>query len=142
MSDFNQKYCDLVIKDLQSANVHLIIREIKEKIKPASIRLWKLGSLDHKVMPTKESFEHLRKILENWDGVSTIDIIWGPDLKLEVFEINADKNHNSVKELLEVLEKDPDNKDKGSHTILFEELYKRIRTLEDKISSPYLKKYY
>lgn len=39
-----------------------------------------MGSLEHKITPTKEAVERLTKILEEHDGKGTLDIIWGPDL--------------------------------------------------------------
>lgn len=42
------------------------------------IRVWKLGSLEHMIMPTEESYKKIEEILtsiSNMDG--TFDIIWG-----------------------------------------------------------------
>jgi hypothetical protein len=51
------------------------------------IRLWKLGSLEHKILPTKESVEKLNKILSDSVGKDgTLDLIWGPELTLEVYD--------------------------------------------------------
>lgn len=45
------------------------------------IRVWKLGSLEHRILPTKEGVDKLAAILETKD---LTDIIWGPDLEVEV----------------------------------------------------------
>lgn len=46
------------------------------------IRIWKLGSLDHKIWPTKEALEHLNNILLSNVGGGVMDLLWGPDLEL------------------------------------------------------------
>jgi hypothetical protein len=91
------KYSDLIVEDLENAKVTSIIRkEINSNKK--YIRIWKLGNLEYKIMPTKAAFEKLQKALEEWDGVSTLDIIWGPDLTLEVFEIDNSEEIKMQKE--------------------------------------------
>lgn len=58
------------------------------------IRVWKLGSLEHKIFPTEEAAKKLADILENATG-ETLDIIWGPDI--EVIELDGDEQtKNSV----------------------------------------------
>lgn len=52
------------------------------------IRLWKLGSLEHKLMPTKETVERLANILFNTSEVK--DIIWGPDISVQEIEVSGD----------------------------------------------------
>lgn len=61
------------------------------------IRLWKLGSLEHRIIPTRESIEYLSKILKHarcayvgdkiTQDENTLDIIWGPDL--DVVEVSG-----------------------------------------------------
>ena len=42
-------------------------------------RVWKLGSLEHKLYPSQEAVLKLKRILEsNNEGFE--DIIWGPDI--------------------------------------------------------------
>lgn len=85
------RYYDIIIRDLQNANVDPIIRDIKSSGSLSSekkyLRLWKLGSLDHKIYPTEKAFVKLKEVLEKWDGYSTIDIIWDCALTVEVIEI-------------------------------------------------------
>lgn len=52
-------------------------------------RVWKLGSLEHKIYPSKEAADKLEKILKDALGEEGVkDIIWGPDLS--VHEIGGD----------------------------------------------------
>ena len=46
------------------------------------IRVWKLGSLDHKLAPTPTAASALGSILGANTGGGTMDIVWGPDLEL------------------------------------------------------------
>jgi hypothetical protein len=57
------------------------------------IRLWKLGDLDHRIYPTEAAVARLEGILSKWDKKSPLDIIWGPELKLEVHYLTADEIH-------------------------------------------------
>lgn len=46
----------------------------------SNIRLWRIGSLEHKIMPTKNSIDRLRDILATNVGGGTMDLVWGPEL--------------------------------------------------------------
>ncbi len=46
------------------------------------IRVWKLGSLDHKLAPTASAASALGDILGANTGGGTMDIVWGPDIEL------------------------------------------------------------
>ena len=46
------------------------------------IRVWKLGSLDHKLAPTAAAASALGDILGANTGCGTMDIVWGPDIEL------------------------------------------------------------
>ena len=50
------------------------------------IRLWKLGSLEHGVVPTKQAITKLRKMVEELtkDEEDVINFVWGPELTIEV----------------------------------------------------------
>ena len=48
----------------------------------SNIRIFKLGSLDHKIMPTDLVAAKLANILESNTEAGTIDLIWGPDIEL------------------------------------------------------------
>lgn len=44
------------------------------------IRVWKLGSLEHKILPTETAISRLADMLLNNVGGGSIDLIWGPEL--------------------------------------------------------------
>lgn len=48
----------------------------------SNIRIFKLGSLEHKIAPTKAATSKLANILGNNVGGGTMDLIWGPDIEL------------------------------------------------------------
>jgi|APGre2960657373_1045057.scaffolds.fasta_scaffold02161_4 hypothetical protein len=48
----------------------------------SNIRIFKLGSLEHKIAPTKAAASKLSNILQNNVGGGTMDLIWGPDIEL------------------------------------------------------------
>lgn len=48
----------------------------------SNIRLWKLGSLEHKAIPTRDAINKLRNILAS-AGTGVLDLIWGPDLEMK-----------------------------------------------------------
>ena len=48
----------------------------------SKIRVWKLGSLEHKLAPTSTAAAALGEILGTNVGGGTIDIVWGPDIEL------------------------------------------------------------
>ena len=48
----------------------------------SNIRIFKLGSLEHKIAPTQAAANKLSSILQNNVGGGTIDLVWGPDLEL------------------------------------------------------------
>ncbi len=51
-----------------------------------TIRIWKMGSLEHQIYPTKQAIDALAKLLCPSDGKPVTDIIWGPDLTCEVVQ--------------------------------------------------------
>lgn len=48
----------------------------------SNIRIFKLGSLDHKIAPTPAAASKLSSILQNNVGGGTMDLVWGPDIEL------------------------------------------------------------
>jgi hypothetical protein len=48
----------------------------------SNIRIFKLGSLEHKIAPTKAAAAKLAQILGNNVGGGTMDLVWGPDIEL------------------------------------------------------------
>jgi hypothetical protein len=82
------------------------------------IRLWKLGSLEHKIFPTKEAIMVLENMLANIDGEDESDIIWDSAINVELLiiddnEINAvcpdfvlnNKNVRKIKKIIKDLAK-------------------------------------
>lgn len=52
------------------------------------IRIWKLGNLEHKILPTDAAVQKLADLLLNNVGGGAMDLIWGPDL--EIAETSTD----------------------------------------------------
>lgn len=52
------------------------------------IRIWKLGNLEHKILPTDAAVQKLADLLLNNVGGGSMDLIWGPDL--EISETSTD----------------------------------------------------
>ena len=48
----------------------------------SNMRIFKLGSLDHKIAPTRAAASKLAEILESNVGGGTMDLVWGPDIEL------------------------------------------------------------
>ena len=46
----------------------------------SNIRLWKLGDLEQKILPTKAAINKLRDILASNVGGGTMDLVWGPEI--------------------------------------------------------------
>lgn len=46
----------------------------------SNVRLWNVGSLEHKIGPNKAVINRLRDILASHTGGGTIDLVWGPEL--------------------------------------------------------------
>jgi hypothetical protein len=57
----------------------------------SNIRIFKLGSLEHKIAPTRAAAAKLSNILESNVGGGTMDIVWGPDI--ELIESNTNVHH-------------------------------------------------
>jgi hypothetical protein len=72
--------------------IYAILDDIKmlEKMKLAdlaaldgaisNVRLWTVGNLEHKIIPTKAAIDKLRDILASNVGGGTMDMVWGPEL--------------------------------------------------------------
>jgi len=77
----------MTVQDLQDAvkSVSLVGLPLK---KTKQLRIWKLGNLENKILPSTESFNRLNKIIDTFNNNDKpIDIVWGPDIELEVFNI-------------------------------------------------------
>jgi hypothetical protein len=81
-------------QDLALPMMHSILKDLTvlDKLKLADmasldgatskVRVWKLGSLDHKIGPSRAGAARLASILGNNTGGGTIDLVWGPDIEL------------------------------------------------------------
>lgn len=49
----------------------------------SNIRLWTLGDIEAQIVPSEAAINKLAGLLVNNPGGGTIDLIWGPDLKLQ-----------------------------------------------------------
>ena len=47
----------------------------------SNVRLWTVGDLEHKIIPTKAAINKLRDILASNVGGGTMDLVWGPELQ-------------------------------------------------------------
>jgi hypothetical protein len=73
--------------------IYAILDDIKmlEKMKLAdlaaldgaisNVRLWTVGDLEHKIIPTRAAIDKLRDILASNVGGGTMDLVWGPELR-------------------------------------------------------------
>jgi len=67
----------------------------------SNVRLWTVGDLDHKIIPTKAAINKLRDILASNVGGGTMDLVWGPELKFtesqsQVFKFLGSEKYQPV----------------------------------------------
>lgn len=67
----------------------------------SNIRLWTLGSLDHKILPNKAAINKLRDILASNVGGGTMELVWGPELSFkesssEVYKFLGSEKYTAV----------------------------------------------
>lgn len=67
----------------------------------SNIRLWTLGSLDHKILPNKAAINKLRDILTSNVGGGTMELVWGPELSFteshsEVYKFLGSEKYQAV----------------------------------------------
>lgn len=67
----------------------------------SNIRLWTLGSLDHKILPNKTAINKLRDILASNVGGGTMELVWGPELTFkesnsEVYKFLGSEKYTAV----------------------------------------------
>jgi hypothetical protein len=60
------------------------------------VRLWRLGSLEHRIFPTEEAIALLSGMLSNNMGGGALDMVWGPELDFK--ETSTDIHHFLGKE--------------------------------------------
>tara|TARA_Y100000592_G_scaffold100630_1_gene181597 strand:- start:3956 stop:5947 length:1992 start_codon:yes stop_codon:yes gene_type:complete len=67
----------------------------------SNIRLWTIGSLDHKILPNKAAINKLRNILASNVGGGTMELVWGPELSYtesnsQVYKFLGSEKYQSV----------------------------------------------
>lgn len=67
----------------------------------SNIRLWTMGSLDHKILPNKAAIDKLRNILASNTGGGTMELVWGPELTYtesnsQVYKFLGSEKYQSV----------------------------------------------
>ena len=67
----------------------------------SNIRLWTIGSLEHKILPNKAAINKLRDILASNVGGGTMELVWGPELSFQesstdVHKFLGSEKYNSV----------------------------------------------
>lgn len=67
----------------------------------SNIRLWTLGSLEHKILPNKAAINKLRDILTSNVGGGTMELVWGPELSFresnsEVYKFLGSEKYSAV----------------------------------------------
>jgi len=65
---------------LKVANEYMPPGEIQDG---QMLRVWKLGNSELGLYPTNDAYQKLADILCEWDHVSSLDLIWGPDIELQ-----------------------------------------------------------
>ena len=61
------------------------------------IRLWKLGNLEKMWFPKREAVEKLCYMIAMEKPDETLNIAWGPDLQLEVYDVEkASESENYI----------------------------------------------
>lgn len=55
----------------------------------SSIRIWKLGNIEAKIIPTPEIMLRLAEMLTNNVGGGVMDLVWGPDIELKETSTDA-----------------------------------------------------
>lgn len=67
----------------------------------SNIRLWRLGDLEHKIVPSRAAIDKLRDILASNVGGGTMDLVWGPELDFkesntQIYKFLGDEKYTPV----------------------------------------------
>lgn len=74
------------VRPSQAQVIKATVTPLKPIVRP-KLRIWRLGSLEEKILPTQKAIDTLTSYLQQWDGNSSIDIVWGPDLHVEQIDL-------------------------------------------------------
>jgi hypothetical protein len=71
-------------------------RTIWSFFRPPVVRVWTLGSLEHRLFPTPEAIQRLVEMLRSvpQDESLDVDLVWGPELR--VYELRGTGRPNVV----------------------------------------------
>jgi hypothetical protein len=67
----------------------------------SNVRLWTLGNLEHKILPTKAGINKVRDVLSSNTGGGTMELVWGPELTYtesnsQVYKFLGSEKYSSV----------------------------------------------
>jgi hypothetical protein len=67
----------------------------------SNTRLWTLGNLEHRILPTKEGINKVRDVLYSNPGGGTRELVWGPELSYtesnsQVYKFLGSEKYDSV----------------------------------------------
>jgi hypothetical protein len=67
----------------------------------SNVRIFRIGSMEYKVMPTPYAAAKLAEILQSHTGAGTLDIVWGPDLdmiesKSDIYKFLGEEKYQPV----------------------------------------------
>ena len=67
----------------------------------SNVRLWTLGNLEHKILPTKAGINKVRDVLTGNAGGGTMELVWGPELTYtesnsQVYKFLGSEKYTSV----------------------------------------------
>lgn len=67
----------------------------------SNIRLWRLGNLEHKILPNRGAIDKLRNILASNTGGGTMDLVWGPEIDFkesttQIYKFLGDEKYRPV----------------------------------------------
>lgn len=55
-------------------------------IRTPKIRIWNLGSLEHRILPSQEAIDRLVTLLQAWQPGEDLDLVWGPELTMTQYD--------------------------------------------------------
>lgn len=59
-----------------------IYRALDNPAATVPVRVWVLGDVDKRFIPSEAAIAKLVKFIETWDGQGDLDVVWGPCLKM------------------------------------------------------------
>lgn len=103
------------------------------------IRLWQLGSLEHKILPTDAAVSKLADILINNVGGGTLDLIWGPELSLkettsDIFKVLGKEKYEAPLNAIYAALGIPPTLTGGSNAAGFTNNYISLQTLLERLN--------